>query len=147
MKTCPNIAMLHMCSLLWCLLFAAADAEYLRYKDFKQPLNVRIKYLMSRMTLEEKIGQMTQIDYALASPEIIKKYHIGSILITARGGSSPQASAEAWTDMSDSFQEGALSDRLGIPIIIGMDAVHGHNNVFNATIFHHNVGLGATRHV
>lgn len=69
----------HLTMVLWCLLFAAAaaDAEYLRYKDPKHPLNVRINDLMSRMTLEEKIGQMTQIDSTLASPQIIKKYHIG----------------------------------------------------------------------
>lgn len=65
------------------------------------------------------------------------------------GGSAPapQASAETWMDMADSFQKGALSDRLGIPIIIGVDAIHGHNNVYNATIFPHNVGLGVTRQV
>lgn len=57
----------------------------------------------------------------------------------------PQAPAEAWMDMSDSYQRGALSDRLSIPVIIGVDALHGHNNVYNATIFPHNIGLGATR--
>ncbi|PIN20934.1 Glucan 1,3-beta-glucosidase [Handroanthus impetiginosus] len=57
---------------------------------------------------------------------------------------SPRASAETWMDMADDFQRGALSDRLGIPILVGVDAIHGHNNVYNATMFPHNIGLGAT---
>lgn len=65
------------------------------------------------------------------------------------GGSVPakNASAETWVDMVNDFQNGSLSTRLGIPMIYGIDAVHGHNNVYNATIFPHNVGMGATRHV
>jgi len=65
------------------------------------------------------------------------------------GGSTPapQASASVWADMVDSFQDAALSTRLGIPMIFGTDAVHGHNNVYGATIFPHNIGLGATRQV
>lgn len=63
------------------------------------------------------------------------------------GGSVPakQASPKVWMDMVNGFQQGSLSTRLGIPMIYGIDAVHGHNNVYNATIFPHNVGLGATR--
>lgn len=65
------------------------------------------------------------------------------------GGSVPakQASPETWVDMVNDFQKGSLSTRLGIPLIYGIDAVHGHNNVYKATIFPHNVGLGATRFV
>lgn len=59
---------------------------------------------------------------------------------------APQASAQAWAAMVTEMQKGALSTRLGIPIIYGIDAVHGHNNVYKATIFPHNVGLGATRY-
>ena len=63
------------------------------------------------------------------------------------GGSAPSkdAAAKDWVDMVNEIQKGALSSRLGIPMIYGIDAVHGHNNVYNATIFPHNVGLGATR--
>ena len=63
------------------------------------------------------------------------------------GGSAPfpNAPPSAWADMVDGFQNAALSTRLGIPIIYGIDAVHGHNNVYGATIFPHNIGLGATR--
>ena len=71
----------------------------------------------------------------------------GSVL--SGGGSVPskQASAETWINMVNEFQKGALSTRLGIPMIYGIDVVHGHNNVYKATIFPHNVGLGATRQV
>ncbi|KAK7315566.1 hypothetical protein VNO77_34119 [Canavalia gladiata] len=124
---------------------AMTEAEYLKYKDPKQPLNVRIKDLMNRMTLEEKIGQMVQIDRSVASAEVMKKYYIGSVLSGGGSVPKPQASAEDWVNMVNDFQKGSLSTRLGIPLIYGIDAVHGHNNVYKATIFPHNVGLGATR--
>ena len=63
--------------LLWCCLTASAKAEYVKYKDPKQPLPVRIQDLLNRMTLEEKIGQMVQIDRRVASAEVMKKYFIG----------------------------------------------------------------------
>ena len=71
----------------------------------------------------------------------------GSIL--SGGGSVPskQAAPEAWINMVNDFQKGSLSTRLGIPMIYGIDAVHGNNNVYKATIFPHNVGLGVTRQV
>lgn len=71
----------------------------------------------------------------------------GSLL--SGGGSTPhpQASPSDWVNMVNDFQKGSLSTRLGIPMIYGIDAVHGHNNVYNATIFPHNVGLGAARQV
>ncbi|XP_045789698.1 beta-glucosidase BoGH3B-like [Trifolium pratense] len=130
--------------LLHCLV-AMAEVEYLKYKDPKQPLNTRIKDLMDRMTLEEKIGQMVQIERVNATADVMKKYFIGSVL--SGGGSVPKVNATAkdWVDMINKIQNGALSSRLGIPMIYGVDAVHGHNNVYNATIFPHNVGLGATR--
>ncbi|BFG37511.1 hypothetical protein CerSpe_237860 [Prunus speciosa] len=131
--------------LFLCFYIAIAQAQYINYKDPKQPLNSRIKDLVSRMTLEEKIGQMVQIDRSVASAEVMKKYFIGSVL--SGGGSVPaqKASAETWINMVNDFQKGSLSTRLGIPLIYGIDAVHGHNNVYKATIFPHNIGLGATR--
>ncbi|XP_004289454.1 PREDICTED: lysosomal beta glucosidase-like, partial [Fragaria vesca subsp. vesca] len=111
---------------------AAGGGGYLKYKDPKQPLNTRIKDLLGRMTLEEKIGQMTQIERSVASAEVMNKYYIGSVL--SGGGSVPskQASAETWVAMVNDFQKGSLSTRLGIPMIYGIDAVHGHNNVYKA---------------
>lgn len=71
----------------------------------------------------------------------------GSVLSGGGSAPLPEASAEDWVNMINEFQKGALASRLGIPMIYGIDAVHGHNNVYNATIFPHNVGLGATRQV
>lgn len=140
-------ALLGILLLLLCCLRAvtAAEAEYMAYKDSNRPVAVRVSDLISRMTLEEKIGQMTQIDRTVATIDILKTYSIGSVL--SGGGSTPlpKASAEDWINMINEFQKGSLSSRLGIPMIYGIDAVHGHNNVYNATIFPHNVGLGATR--
>ncbi|XP_027187500.1 uncharacterized protein [Cicer arietinum] len=124
---------------------AMAEAEYLKYKDPKQPLNTKIKDLVGRMSLEEKVGEMVQIDRTVASSNVMKKYYIGTILSGGGSVPKPQASAKDWVDMVNEFQKGALSTRLGIPMIYGIDAVHGHNNVYKATIFPHNIGLGATR--
>ncbi|KAH0459955.1 hypothetical protein IEQ34_010618 [Dendrobium chrysotoxum] len=124
---------------------AAAGAEYFKYKDPKQPLNVRIDDLLSRMTLAEKIGQMAQIERKNASFEVIKNYFIGSVLSEGGSAPAPNASARVWVDMVNEIQKAALSSRLGIPVIYGIDAVHGHGTVYKATIFPHNIGLGATR--
>ncbi|OVA00873.1 Glycoside hydrolase [Macleaya cordata] len=131
--------------LLLCCWAAMAEAEQMKYKDPKSPLNVRIKDLMKRMTLEEKIGQMVQIERSVASTDVMKKYFIGSVLSGGGSVPAPKASAEAWVSMVNELQKGSLSTRLGIPMIYGIDAVHGHNNVYKATIFPHNVGLGVTR--
>jgi len=104
-----------------------------------------IDRLLSQMTLEEKVGQMTQIDIRyIKKPEDVIKYGFGSIL--SGGGATPTPNTpEAWADLYDSLQTLALRTRLGIPIIYGIDAVHGHNNVKGAVIFPHNIGMGATR--
>ncbi|XP_059659713.1 uncharacterized protein LOC132306364 [Cornus florida] len=122
-----------------------AESEYTKYKDPKQPMNARIRDLMNRMTLAEKVGQMTQIDRVNATPGIMKDYSIGSVLSGGGSVPLPKATAEDWVNMVNEYQNGSLSSRLSIPMIYGIDAVHGHNNVYKATIFPHNVGLGATR--
>eukprot|EP00250_Pteridium_aquilinum_P001744 c11960_g1_i1 orf=270-2141(+) len=137
-------------ALLWVafLLFgygAADDASVLPYKDSSRSVDSRVEDLLSRMTLAEKIGQMTQIERTVADPSVIQNYFIGSILSGGGSWPFPNAPASAWADMVDGFQNAALSTRLGIPMIYGIDAVHGHNNVYGATIFPHNVGLGSTR--
>ena len=108
------------------------------------PISERVEQLLSQMNLDEKIGQMTQAERnALTSISDIKTYFLGSLL--SGGGSSPSTnSAQSWADMYDLFQQAALQTRLKIPMIYGIDAVHGHNNVFGATIFPHNIGLGCT---
>ena len=104
-----------------------------------------VETLMSDMTLKEKIGQMTQVDRQFLNDiSDISKYGFGSLL--SGGGSTPATNEpKAWADMYDSYQREALKTRLQIPLLYGIDAVHGHNNVVGATIFPHNIGLGATR--
>ncbi|KAK1308365.1 Beta-D-xylosidase 3 [Acorus calamus] len=121
-----------------------AAADYVLYKDPRASIEDRVSDLLSRMTLAEKIGQMTQIDRIVAPPDVVRDFFIGSIL--NGGDSAPKnASPSMWADMIDGFQKAAFETRLGIPIIYGTDAVHGHNNVVGATIFPHNIGLGAAR--
>ncbi|MFG3253413.1 glycoside hydrolase family 3 protein [Streptomyces sp. NPDC048172] len=125
---------------------AGADSGRAAYKDDRLSTGERVSDLLSRMTLDEKLGQMTQAERGALAPqqEDLAKYGIGSVL--SGGGSTPATNTPAaWADMYDSFQRTALSTRLGIPMIYGADAVHGHNNVKGATIFPHHIGLGATR--
>ena len=100
----------------------------------------------SRMTLDEKIGQMTQAERGGidADPTQITTLGLGSVL--SGGGSVPTPNTpEAWADMVDRYQRAALATRLGIPLLYGVDSVHGHGNLLGATVFPHNIGLGATR--
>jgi beta-glucosidase len=102
--------------------------------------------LLATMTLDEKLGQMAQPDQQfLKTPDDIKNYSLGSLL--SGGDSDPKAGngLTAWTDLCDGYQKIALTTRLRIPLLYGIDAVHGHNNVIGATIFPHNIGLGCTR--
>jgi beta-glucosidase len=103
------------------------------------------KALLGSMTLDEKIGQMTQPEQDRLSGTDVQTYFLGSVL--SGGNSDPKAgnSLLAWTDMYDALQKQALQTRLKIPILFGVDAVHGHNNVIGAVVFPHNIGLGATR--
>jgi beta-glucosidase len=107
----------------------------------------QVRELLEKMTLEEKIGQMTQPeqDQVLSNPGDMQKYFIGSVL---SGGNSDPAegnSLEAWTDLYDKVQEEGMKTRLKIPVLYGIDAVHGHSNVLNAVMFPHNIALGCTR--
>ena len=102
----------------------------------------RVADLLSRMTLEEKIGQMTQLEKGSVKSGDVRTLSLGSVL--SGGGGSPRPNTPAaWADMIDGFQDEALSTRLGIPVLYGVDSVHGHNNLRNATVFPHNIGLGA----
>ncbi len=114
------------------------------YLDPTQPVEARVEDLLARMTLAEKIGQMTQVEKNSISPEAVREYAIGSVL-SGGGGSPTPNTPEAWAKMVQAYKAAALETRLGIPLIYGVDAVHGHNNVKGATIFPHAIGLGATR--
>ena len=131
-------------ALALCALAAAAaarsDSAWLAGHD------ARVDALLARMTLDEKVGQMTQADASkLKEPGDVARYFLGSVL--NGGGEDPPAgnSVEAWTAHYETYQNAALRTRLKIPILYGIDAVHGHSNVLGATIFPHNIGLGCTR--
>jgi beta-glucosidase len=121
------------------------NAHDLPYLNSKLPVKTRVKDLLSRMTLAEKVGQMTQAERnALRSKSDIATYALGSLL--SGGGSVPTPNTPAaWAAMIDTFQLNAQATRLQVPLIYGVDAVHGHNNVIGATILPHNIGMGATR--
>jgi len=112
------------------------------YQDLTQPIETRIDDLLARMTLAEKIGQMTQVEKNSIPTEDVTAYFIGSVL-SGGGGSPPNNTVENWLEMVGAFQHAATQTRLGIPLIYGVDAVHGHANLKGATVFPHNIGLGA----
>jgi beta-glucosidase len=108
--------------------------------------DAQVKALLARMTLAEKIGQMTQPDQEhIKDLADIETYFVGSIL--SGGTSDPKEgnSLQAWTDLYDRLQQHTTNTRLKIPILYGIDAVHGHNNVLGAVIFPQNIGMGCTR--
>jgi beta-glucosidase len=116
-----------------------ADAPY---RDPDAPIEMRVDDLLARMTLAEKLGQMTLVEKDALEEGDLARLTIGAVL--SGGGGAPRVnSPERWADMVDGFQTEARSSRLGIPVLYGVDAVHGHNNVVGATIFPHNIGLGA----
>jgi len=121
------------------------DAHGLPYLDASLATDERVADLVSRMTLAEKVGQMAQAErLGLSSPQQIAELGLGSVL--SGGGSVPEDNTPTgWADMVDGFQRQALSTRLQVPLVYGVDAVHGHNNVVGATLFPHNIGLGAAR--
>src|SRR5919197_4112127 len=124
----------------------AGAASPLPYEDPSLPIPQRVADLLSRMTLAEKVGQMTQTEryQVYDDPTPITTYGLGSIL--SGGGSTPTVNTpEAWADMVDRFQSAALATRLHIPLLYGIDSVHGDGNMYGATVFPHNIGLGATR--
>ncbi|WP_103353090.1 glycoside hydrolase family 3 protein [Amycolatopsis sp. CA-128772] len=120
---------------------ASATATPL-YKDSRASVADRVTDLMARMTLDDKVGQMTEGERGAATPAQSAAARLGSIL--SGGGSTPTPNTPAgWADMIDAYQRAATSTGLGIPIVYGSDTVHGHNNVYGATVFPHNIGLGA----
>ena len=128
----------------------AVDAAWPKLGDaglIDPATEARIDALMSQMTLEEKVGQTVQADINFIKPEDLKTYPLGSIL--AGGNSSPgnneRATPDAWLKLADDYWRAALDrpTKAKIPLLFGIDAVHGHSNLVGAIIFPHNVGLGA----
>jgi len=110
-------------------------------------LEARVRSIVDGMTLEQKIGQMTQPDIRSVTPDDVRKYYIGSVL--NGGGAWPSmnmhSSVADWVKLSDAFYRASMATdmKVKVPVIWGTDAVHGHNNVYGATLFPHNIGLGA----
>ena len=124
------------------LSVATAANEKSRFSKF----DPHARHLVSEMTVDEKIGQMTQPDQSfMANLDDVEKYHVGSIL--SGGDSDPKTGNDllSWTDMYDRFQSRALKTKQRIPLLYGVDALHGHNNVIGAVVFPHNIGLGCSR--
>lgn len=140
---------------------ASADGTAIVAGNWPQPewpfaddpdLERRVDELLATMTVEEKVGQIIQADIGSITPDDVRKYRLGSIL--AGGGSDPggkyNATPQAWLDLADAFWEASMDTSGGgkpIPIIWGIDAMHGQSNIIGATLFPHNIGLGATRNV
>jgi beta-glucosidase len=103
----------------------------------------RIDDLVAAMTLAEKVGQMTQVELGSITPAEVAEWAIGSVL-SGGGGNPGDGSASGWRAGVESFVAASRRSRLGVPILYGTDAVHGHSNVVGATIFPHNIGLGAS---
>ena len=117
-----------------------SDAPYL---DPSLAVQERVADLLARMELADKVGQMTQAERGVARPADVTRFRLGSVF--SGGGSAPaDNSPEGWADMVDGLQAGALATPLGIPLLYGVDAVHGHQLLHGATVFPHNIGLGAT---
>jgi len=123
-------------------------AEDLTAVDNAAAIEKRVATILAGMSVEQKVGQMIQPEIKFVSPSDVKKYHIGSIL--NGGGSFPgerkNSAIQDWVDLADAYYNASVDTSnggTGIPVIWGTDAVHGHNNVIGATLFPHNIGLGA----
>lgn len=140
-NTAPAAASTHAGKVNWPAIKSAVKKD--------PAVETRIDGLLARMTLEEKIGQLIQPEIKHLTPEDVTQYHVGSVL--NGGGSTPggnkYATMEDWVTLADSFYKASVdttNGRIGIPIMWGTDAVHGLGNVVGATLFPHNIGLGAT---
>ncbi len=120
-----------------------SDGETMNVYDGKRSIDQNISMFLQEMTLEEKVGQMLQVEQREISVKDTKKYFIGSIF--AAGGSAPEENTmEKWAEMTRQFKAASLETRLGIPLLFAVDAVHGNNNMKDTIIFPHNIGLGAS---
>jgi beta-glucosidase len=112
--------------------------------DAGKPIDERVAALLAQMTLDEKIGQMTQIEIGGIDPAGVRSALLGSVLSGGDGNPKGPNTAENWYGMVNELQQGALSTRLAIPILYGVDAVHGDGHLMGTTVFPHNIGMGAT---
>jgi beta-glucosidase len=146
--------LLSVSMVIWGLSIGVAAAAGVVWPAVSSPvpkgpvMEARIKTLLGQLTLEQKVAQMVQADIRYITPDDVRRYRIGSIL--NGGGAFPadnkHAAVSDWVALADRFYDASMDTSQGgvaIPVFWGTDAVHGHNNVFGATLFPHNVGLGA----
>ncbi len=131
---------------------ALKDWPALTSRFAKDPaIEARVAEILASMTLEQKVGQMVQPEIKSITPEEVRQYYIGSVL--NGGGSWPaknkHASVQDWVALADAYYDASMGTdaKIPVPVIWGTDAVHGHSNVHGATIFPHNIGLGAAHDV
>ena len=111
-------------------------------------VEAKVDEMLAKMTLEQKVGQVIQADSNSVTPEEVKKYRLGSVLSGGNSapGELPYAEAQLWLDAADAYFEASIDPEgveIAIPMVWGIDAVHGHTNLIGATVFPHNIGLGA----
>lgn len=147
-KVCALLCFLPLCMQSFLVSTGVPGFAYsqtsmsLPYEQVERSADERISDLLSRMTLEDKIGQMTLVDIRAVSPNETAQLKLGAVL--SGGGAVPeQNTPQGWYSMVDAYEQAALSTLLHIPLLYGIDAVHGHGNLYGATIFPHNIGLGA----
>lgn len=127
------------------LVFSTCLVTPTAIADVNADVETRVQDILENMSLEQKVGQMIQGEIKSVSPSDVTKYKLGSVL--NGGGSFPNgrkdSSIKDWLDLADRYYKASVKTKSGIPLIWGTDAVHGHNNVVGATLFPHNIGLGA----
>ena len=112
-------------------------------------MEARIAGIVAGMTLAQKVGQMTQPEIKFITPGQVREFYIGSVL--NGGGSWPQgnkyATAADWVKLADAYYDASMGTdmKVKVPVIWGIDAMHGNSNMYGATLFPHNIGLGAAR--
>ncbi len=159
-RTCLAASLLAATSLATVALADTPEAPGTAHPElwpaYQYPVPVRpdhekmIADLIARMTIEEKVGQLVQADLCCVTPAEVKQYKLGSILVGGNSGpyGDDLAPAPAWLKAADDFYLASVDKSdggVGIPVIWGIDAVHGHSNIIGATLFPHNIGLGAMR--
>lgn len=138
------LTLLLLTTLFFTSNFTQANDDTPPYLNPDLSIDERVEDLLSRMSLDEKVGQMTLIEKGSINAQAVTDYFIGGVLSGGGGYPTPNT-AESWLAMVNGYQEAALATPLSIPMIYGVDAVHGHNNVYGAVIFPQNIGLGASR--
>jgi beta-glucosidase len=138
-----SLRLLPLLLFVWLVSSISAQNDLLPYQNADLPIEERVTDLLTRMTLEEKIGQMTLIENKSVQAANVTKYLLGGVLSGGGGYPTGSNTAQSWFSMVNKYQNAALDTRLGIPLLYGVDAIHGHATVEGSVIFPHNIGLGA----